>query len=298
MKKSTATIITAVIGAIAAVSSAIIGKDVGERNTVQRLYSQVATVNGNNNTVTINNVDDFIAQYNKLLGENETLKAQNSQYFADYTEQKNINNSLESQLGERPIVSYDNLGLCIDGEDIPINKQNSMITIDGREYYSKELSENFLNDDQNIIIKDDTLFVGKVIYEKTSLFSQNILDQNNFAMEDTITDSYGNNYINALHIRASYTGEKYIIYSLNNKYNFARMTIAIRDNADIDSYGILTISADDTVIYTSEDLNKSMQPFTIDIPINNCNLLKMEYTPKGKSFDTIDCIISDAVVYN
>ena len=137
-----------------------------------------------------------------------------------------------------------------------------------------------------------------MIADKASLFDQNILDQSNFVMENSMLDSYGNSYLNALRIRASYTGDKYIIYSLNNQYSFLRMTIAIRDNANIDSNGILVIKADDTVIYTSNDLNKSMQPFIIDVPINNCNLLTMEYSPKNKSFDSIDCIISDAIVYN
>lgn len=293
-----AALITGILGIVGTVSAAFVGKNFGEENAVQQLYSQITTINGNNNVVTVNSVDEFITQYNKLLNENETLKAQNSQYFADYTEQKNINENLESQFIEQPNISYKNIGLSIEGNDIPINKQNSIISIDGREYYSKELAEKFLKEDQNIIIKNDTLFIGKVIADKASLFDQNILDQSNFVMENSLIDSYGNSYLNALHIRASYTGDKYIIYSLNNQYSFLRMTIAIRDNANIDSNGILVIKADDTVIYTSNNLNKSMQPFIIDVPINNCNLLTMEYSPKNKSFDSIDCIISDAIVYN
>ena len=293
-----AALITGILGAVATVTAAFIGSNFSEKKTVQQLYNQITTVNGNNNTVTVNSVDEFISQYNTILNENEILKAQNSQYFADYTEQKNINENLESQFIEQPNISYENIGLSIEGNDIPINKQNSIISIDGKEYYSKELAEKFLKEDQNIIIKDDTLFIGKVIADKASLFDQNILDQSNFVMENSMLDSYGNSYLNALRIRASYTGDKYIIYSLNNQYSFLRMTIAIRDNANIDSNGILVIKADDTVIYTSNDLNKSMQPFIIDVPINNCNLLTMEYSPKNKSFDSIDCIISDAIVYN
>lgn len=293
-----AALITGILGAVATVTAAFIGSSFSEKKTVQQLYNQITTVNGNNNTVTVNSVDEFISQYNTILNENEILKAQNSQYFADYTEQKNINENLESQFIEQPNISYENIGLSIEGNDIPINKQNSIISIDGKEYYSKELAEKFLKEDQNIIIKDDTLFIGKVIADKASLFDQNILDQSNFVMENSMLDSYGNSYLNALRIRASYTGDKYIIYSLNNQYSFLRMTIAIRDNANIDSNGILVIKADDTVIYTSNDLNKSMQPFIIDVPINNCNLLTMEYSPKNKSFDSIDCIISDAIVYN
>lgn len=139
---------------------------------MQHLYSQITTVTGNNNIVTINSVDEFIAQYNKVLNENETLKAQNSQYFSDYTEQKNINNDLESQLEVRPDVFYSSLGLSINTDDIPINKNNSMVTIDGREYLSKEIVEKLIPDNQNMIIKDDTLFVGEVITNKSNLIDQ------------------------------------------------------------------------------------------------------------------------------
>ncbi|EOS34995.1 hypothetical protein C804_01121 [Lachnospiraceae bacterium A4] len=86
MKKNTVTIIVAIIGAVATVNATFIGRNTGEKNAVQQLYSQVTTVNGDNNTVTVNSIDDFIAQYNKLINENETLKALNSQYFVDYME--------------------------------------------------------------------------------------------------------------------------------------------------------------------------------------------------------------------
>ena len=118
-----AALITGTLGIVGTVSAAFIGKNVGEQRAIQQLYSQITTVNGNNNIVTINSVDEFISQYNKLLNENETLKAQNSQYFADYTEQKNISNSLESQLDNNPVVTYNDFGLCIYGNDIPINKR-------------------------------------------------------------------------------------------------------------------------------------------------------------------------------
>ena len=62
-----AALITGILGLIATILAAIIGNNHGEKNAIQLLYSQVTTVTGNNNTVTINSVDEFIAQYNKFL---------------------------------------------------------------------------------------------------------------------------------------------------------------------------------------------------------------------------------------
>lgn len=290
-----AALITGILGVIGALTAAFIGVNTGEKNAVQKLYNQITTVNGNNNTVTVNNVDDFITQYNSLLSENETLKAQNSQYFADYTEQKKANSDLESQLENNPVVSYKNMKLCVECEDIPINKQNAMVTIDGRDYFSKEIVEKLIPDEENITIKDDTILIGDVVTEKANLFDCRVMDQNAMFMADAITDSFGNNYSHALYACTTYTGGYNITYYLNCKYSLLRFKISVRENAEMWSSGILTIKADDNVVYTSKTLNRMTEPFVeTNIPINNCKFLYIEYS---SSF-YVDCIISDAIVYN
>lgn len=288
-----AALITGILGIIGTVSAAFIGRDFGEENAVQQLYSQITTVNGNNNTVTVNSVDDFIAQYNKLLNENDTLKAQNSQYFADYTEQKNVNNNLTSQLDDRPAVSYENIGLCINGEDMPINKQNSIVTIDGREYYSKELAEKFLNKDQNIIIKDDTIFIGNVIAEKANLVDQRVMDiSGDFINGEKAIDSYGNSHFNAITC-GYYDGT--IIYSLNRKYNYLKCSFSINEDGSVEGYTSIIIEADDKQVYNGS-ITKLQDPIIdVEIPINNCSLLKIRCEHDGAS---CSLIISDAIIYN
>lgn len=295
-----AALITGVLGIVGSIVTAIIGKNIGEENAVQQLYSQITTINGNNNTVTVNSVDDFVTQYNKLLNENETLKIQNFQYFADYTEQKNINNSLELELQNNPVISYSDLALIIDVNDIPINKSKSMIIVDGREYFSKEIVENLIPKNKHITIKDNTIFVGTVIKEKENLFKQNIYDKRGFNIVDAITDSYNNNYSSVLCTSTSnqfsslYTN--CITYNLDEKYSKLIFSIAIRENADPDSTGILTVKADDEVIYISETLSKKTKVFTTpELSINNCILLTIEYVPSNHY---VDCIISDAIVFN
>lgn len=288
-----AALITGILGIIGTIAGTFAGNYFGEKNAVQHLYSQITTVNGDNNTVTINSVDDFLAQYNKVLNENETLKTQNSQYFEDYTEQKNINSNLESQLGECPVVLYNNLGLCIDGEDIPINKQNSTITIDGREYYSKELAEKFLDLNQNITIKDNTIFVGKVIADKANLVDQRVMDiRGDFVNGEKAIDSYGNLHINSITC-GYYDGT--IIYSLKRQYNYLRCSFSINEDGSTDGYTSIRIEADGEQVY-SESITKLQDPIiNIEIPINKCSLLKISCENENAS---CSCIISDAIVYN
>ena len=62
-------------------------------------------------------------------------------------------------------------------------------------------------------IKDNIIYVGKVISDKISLLNQElVMDQRNIYLIDSITDSYGNNYGNVLYTRTGYTGEK-ILFS-------------------------------------------------------------------------------------
>ena len=283
------TVLASLIGASATIIAAFIGKDWGEKNAVQQLYSQVTTVNGNNNTVTVNSVDDFVAQYNKLVNENEILKAQNSQYFSDYTEQKNISNNLESQLSERPVVLYNNLGLCINAEDISVNRNNSMVTIDGREYLSKEIAEKLLNENQNMTIKDETLFIGKVIANKSKLVDQYQVGIDWCIIEDSVTNSLGDIYANAIHFWYPHSG--YVIYNLEEKYSNLKCKISGTSSSPMEGGSTVYIIADDNIIYTSPQINKLTEPFEIDIPINNCKILKIKV-------DNNPAIISEAILYN
>lgn len=288
-----AALITGILGAMATVTAAVIGANVGEKNAVQQLYSQITTVNGNNNTVTVNSVDDFINHYSKLLNENETLKAQNSQYFADYTEQKNINNNLEVQLSEDPVISYNDFGLCIDGNDIPINKQESIITIDGREYYSKELAEKFLDKNQSITIKNNTIFIGKVIADKANLVDQRVMDiSGDFVNGEKATDSYGNPHFNSITC-GYYDGT--IIYNLSRKYNYLKCSFSINEDGSMEGYTSIIIEADNEQVYNGT-ITKLQDPIIdVEIPINNCSLLKISCEHEDAS---CSCIISDAIVYN
>ena len=55
-----------------------------------------------------------------LKQDNSTLKQQNEQYFSDYTEKKELNEFLKSQVSRSPDLLFESLGLSIDGKKIPV----------------------------------------------------------------------------------------------------------------------------------------------------------------------------------
>lgn len=290
IKKS---IIVAIITTIGAIICALIAAKANHELETQNqnIQSQVANVEGNNNNVTINNVDDLVNEYNNLINKNEVLEAQNSKYFSDLTESNNKNKELESQLNEIPNIIYNNLSFSIDGLDKQINENQSMVTINGVNYYSEEILKKMIPEGKTLTINNDGIYIGRVVKEQTPLSNEWIVHSNQVGTNKNSKDSYGNVYSNAL----EFFNNTYIIYNLNNNYSFLRCKIAIREDAYINVSGVITIKADDIPIYTSPVVTKTTKPFEIvDIPINNCTLLEISYNCESWGA----CALSDIIVYN
>lgn len=272
------------------------GKNRGQEQQNEYVQSQVANIAGDNNTVTINDVDDLVRQYNKLLSENETLKAQNEQYFTDYTSQKDVNNTLTAQLEDSPTIEFRNLSLCIDGTNIPISSDRSEVVVNGREYVTKDFIDPLLEDNRSVTIKDDTLYIGKIVSDPSSLKAQWVVDSFGTYLNETPTDSYGNTYAESIYMRADSLYSPYISFNLNGKYQFLKLGYAPSQGSDSNYSGKITIKADENIVYTSTQIEKTDAPQNItDIPINNCSLLTIEFNCNSYRFP---CIIFDATVYN
>lgn len=298
-----AALIAGILGLIGTIAAAIIGLNLGkstEQKNIQNEFNDVmgdiVNIFGNDNKITINNIKELIKDYQDLQTMNDFLLAQNAKYFDDLTETNNKIKELQTITSKQPNINYSNLALSIEGEDIAVNKNNSMVTIDGRDYFSREIVEKLIPENRNLTIKDSTIFIGQVVADKANLFDINVLDSKDFFMTDSVKDSYNNYYSHVLRTNTYGSTSSYIIYTLERKYSLLKISVAIERNAYLESHGILTIKADDKVIYTSKSLDKKMEVLIEqDIPIENCNLLTIEY--RGNS-DRIDCIIFDAIVYN
>lgn len=245
--------------------------------------------NTDNSTSDSTTIDD--TEYRQLQEENQQLKNEKS-------ELENEIKRLEAQISDMPIIESKDMGLSIDGKDIPINQNASIMIIDGRKYYSEEIIESIMPDDKKITIDDNnsTLFIGKIITEKSSLFDEVTVYSENIARANTIKDSYGNLCTNVLYPQNYHS---HIIFNLNSQFSFLKLKLAVKENGNSDA--IVTIKADDAVVYTSPSLGITTKPFdVIDIPLNGCSLLTIEIDSgmnggMGKGFD---CIISDPIVYN
>ena len=250
-------------------------------------------------------------ELNSIMDENASLKLQNDEfsvqvqqlkfdsqkYKTEYEQLYTENESNKERLSEAPFVEFFNYGFFIEGTEQNINKRKSMALLDGRKYYSEDFVNLLMPANSNMTIADENVYIGKIIADKSDLFKQTVMDQYRCEMVNSDTDSYGNTYSNVLYMNTGYINNNhdYIIYILNEEYSFLSFSAAILESAKLGGNGIITIKADDQVVYTSKSLNKKTKLFTeSDIPINNCTLLSIEYDSNGSNA----CIITEAFVYN
>lgn len=289
--KNKTAIIVAIIGAVSTILAAFIGVQFEKSQQNKIFESQIAIINGDNNTVTINSVSELIDEYNKLLGENDSLTKQNMSYFEELEGTKEQLTNLQQQMNDTPILDYKSLSLCVDGTDIPINSTNSFVTIDGRDYVSKEMLEKLIDNTKNTTVKNDALYIGKVVADKASLFKQHIMEKSCCDLDATVKDSYGKSYSNAMVFK---TSSGYAVFSLERKYSTLKFTVAVSEKVSLGETATLTITPDTGTPYTIE-LEKTTEAYEVEIPINNCSLLTIEC---DSDYSDHTVIISDAVVFN
>lgn len=288
MNAGTGIFITAGATILAAVIGLYGGKSIEQKNIQQQIYNAL----GDNSSITINDVSDILTDYENLKAENESFKEQNKYYYDQLQSKTEELSNVAEQMKKVPDIQYENLSLCIDGEDIPVNNQQSMIILDGREYLSKDFANKLISEDKSITVKDGTLYIGRVVADKEKLSAQNILDKGFYIQTNfNAKDSYGNVRTEGIY-STYYDGS--IIYSINKNFSYLKCNISMSEEYSIDRKTVLTIKADENVVYSIE-LNKTTEPYDIEIPINSCKLLTFNFD-SNSSYK--NCIISDAILYN
>lgn len=311
----------AVITGIATVLAALIGGIGGrtfEKRNNQTEINEVFSQSGNiisveDSNVTINDIAQFIKDYQDIQIENTSLQNQNTKYSealddanskiaelegsADHVKEESDSKvrELEEQLKAIPNIEYTNLGLSIDGTDVMINKNNSMAVINGKEYFSKDIINGILSDDQNIEIQDNVLSIGKILPDKANLTDFWVVSYENYNILDSVKDSYGYSYTKPIYFSGN-SGN--IVFNLESKYSYFKFTVALTEKRRVDGNVRIVIKADDEIVF-DETMDKRTKFITKEVPIYNCSLLTITCKDSTNIGNNLcDCIISDAVVYN
>lgn len=194
----------------------------------EKIYKNInSSVIGDGNVVSFNNVDEFIKEYQETLKDNEKLNDQNTEYYNSYVEIKKENEALKNQLNNTSYVSYKNLGLYVDSNNVPITSDKSQAIIDGKEYYTKNVIEGIVGNDKSITTDDNYMYIGKKVADRTSLFSDKIWVVNKSECDVNVSkkDSRGNMRSNAVQLTHN---KAYIMYNTDRKYNYVSFIIQLQ----------------------------------------------------------------------
>lgn len=270
---------------------------------IAELLTNIENISKENNQLKVD-LNEFKTANTQLLEENNSLRLKNeslelkddeinalTQQLNSY---KSENENIKKQLNDFPVIEFKDLGFSVNGEDKNITKSKSMVLVNGNQYFSKDFLTSLVSPKDFLSIKDDILYVGKIIKDKELLVNQWVMDSKNCKVVDTVTDSYGHTYSNALLFS---TQNAEITYSLNEDFSMLKGTIAIESDASVNLTGVFQILADDVLVYPPLELRKVTEPVEIDIPINNAKLLTIKYTHSGIQH-SIRCIFTNVTVYN
>ncbi len=284
MNKNTISIIVAIIGFIATITAAIIGVMWGKENVS-------ITVNIDGKSVTLKN-DDI----QEIANNNEELKNNASDYEKQINNLKETNENLLGKLGiangkldDVPTIQYQNCGLSIDGEEKIINTDKSSVLINGRRYYSKDFVDNLLPENKSAMEKDNILYIGKIVKEKSNLFDRQMVDKSDASIETNVKDTYGTIHNKAVIFALS---ENSITFNANKGYSKLKCTIAVLDGQK--GGGIIQIESEQGVLYTSEEITSTTEPIELDISINQASRITIKQLSGRWSYN----MVTDAVLYN
>lgn len=300
-------IIVAVIGLIGIVVTAIShpgnDRNSGSNNNIKSVNNATNDTNNTNNANNTNNLKVIVQVQGKnvelteeeaqqMANENENLKDDINRYETEIIKYKSDIQEFEDLIDEDVTqAEFKKLGLTINGQERAIDKEKSSILINFQQYFSQEIVENLLPDNTIITIKDDMIYVGKVVKEKKDLLEQPIIDKDfDVFIYDNISDTYGNIYNKALCFQ--YNGH-YIVFNADKAYSRFKCVICMREGYRDES--IVQIEINDEVIYTSEKITCQTEPFTVDLPINMAS--KITIRSMGESGGS-GILICEAYLYN
>lgn len=279
------TIIVAIIGLVGTIAAAIIGVVWGKSNV-----TVVVPIDGKNIVLNDEDVKKMANEneqlYNEILGykeEIEKLKGQNKELAAKL-------GSANGALSDVPAIEYRNFGLSIDGEEKQINKDKSSVLINGRQYYSKDFVDNLLPTNKSAVEKDDMLYIGKVVKDKSYLFDRQLIDIEDYIdISENVKDTYGNIHNKVVVFRL---GDNGITYNANREYSNLKCTLTVLDGKS--GGGVIQIESEKGILYTSEEILSTTEPLIVDIPIDEASSITIKQIAEDWTYN----MVADAVLYN
>lgn len=99
--------------------------------------------------------------------------------------------------------------------------------------------------------------------------------------ENSLIDTFGNEYSQNINTFSMNGTEHFATYYLNKDYSYLIGTIAIEQDSPNGSNAIITIYANNKILYTSNQLDTSSQPIDFSINVNDYEYITITHTGNG-----------------
>ena len=110
--------------------------------------------------------------------------------------------------------------------------------------------------------------------------------------EDTVGNKYTGHIVSAIS-HYYYNPKTYAKYYLGGKYKTFSGTIAVESRSNAECESTLNIYADDTLIYSTDEIGRDTAPFEINLDVSGYEWLKFDiirtYTNRGTNFIFYNC---------
>lgn len=147
-----------------------------------------------------------------------------------------------------------------------------------------------MGENQSTNIREDMIYIGKVIKEKQNLFDMPLVDKSNDVYnEKDLKDTYGNIYKKSVYF---VFGDREITFNAGKQYSNLKCIIAVAQNCK--GGGILQIESEQGILYISKEILSTTEPYEIDIPINQASRITIKHIGNGRA----GAMVADAVLYN
>ncbi len=306
--------------------AAIIGTvsfNFGKNKEQENIQNQIDEMTGNiinitdGENITINNVSDLVERYLQLQDDyaalqlqNNSLVAQNIEYFNDLTEANSIINDMQYQAAQETEqlqnsienlyeVDFQNLTLTLNG--IESDYADKVAVINNETFYSIGFLQ-YLVDNQAVSSDASRLFIGDVQSEERMpvlLFNEDTYLEcghlshrcniNGNKITDLFIDNNGKEYFNGVYrwIPNFDTGNTYIECLVDDYSTFAGTIILNYEYRATPETARLLIYGDGEVIYASPEMTRGLDPVDFSVDIANISLLRVEFT---KAYELISLV--------
>lgn len=274
---SKASVVIAIIGAVATITAAYIGRESGKSKIISSIVNEaggsiiineMGNAESDANAIAVQlkqnqeQIDKLQRENNSLLDSNESLsqlqqensqlsknlsqlQQENTQLAENLQNEQQKSQDLQRQITSVPSIEYKGIKAYLDGAEVT-GVENPMALINGKTFYNEDLIKQiFGHYNTGFELAGDSLYVGKkIILETLPLSKAEVFDMHSgISINSGQRKDFNGNEFSGVLINGYSSGSRIgVTFSTNKSYNRLTGRICISDTTSTEASGKIEIS--------------------------------------------------------